>query len=242
MITAVPATETPSRNEVWRMFDGIAHRYDLLNSSLSLGQDSRWRKRMRRYLPDRANLHVLDLATGTAEQLLCLSDDQRVVSGVGVDLAANMLEVGRKKIAARGRTHMLRLISGDAAAIPMPDASADVVSISFGIRNVLNVDQSFREMFRVLKPGGRALVLEFSMPDNTILRRMYLCYFRHILPRVGAWVSGDRYAYQYLNQTVETFPSGPAFCTRMEQSGFHQSRWHPLTFGVASIYQADKPE
>jgi demethylmenaquinone methyltransferase/2-methoxy-6-polyprenyl-1,4-benzoquinol methylase len=222
------------------MFDRIAHRYDLLNRSLSMGQDVVWRKRMKRYLPDRSDLDLLDLATGTADQLLYLSDDPRIASGVGMDLAEKMLDIGREKIANRGRTQQLVLKTGDAVAIPAPDACADVVTISFGIRNVPDVEQAFREMIRVLKPGGRALVLEFSLPGNALMRRLYLFYFRHILPRIGALISGDAYAYRYLNQTVETFPYGQAFCDWMEKTGFQHARCHPLTFGIASIYQADK--
>jgi demethylmenaquinone methyltransferase/2-methoxy-6-polyprenyl-1,4-benzoquinol methylase len=222
------------------MFDRIAHRYDVLNRSLSLGQDVLWRKRMRRHLPPGEQLRVLDLATGTADQLLYLAGDPRVAGGVGMDLAEQMLAIGREKIQARGEAERLRLETGDAVNVPAPDASADVVTISFGIRNVPDVEQAFREMYRVLKPGGRALILEFSLPRNPVMRRLYLFYFRHVLPRIGAVVSGDAYAYRYLNQTVESFPYGEAFCEWMAGAGFVDCRCQPLTFGIASIYQGDK--
>lgn len=234
--------ETPSRAEVWKMFDRIAHRYDFLNRCLSLGQDVVWRKRMRRHLPGRADLRLLDLATGTADQLIYLSRDPRIVSGEGMDLAEKMLDHGRQKIEQAGLADRLQLRTGDAVHVPADSASVDVVTISFGIRNVLSVTDALAEMHRVLKPGGRALILEFSLPRNALMRRLYLFYFRHILPRIGSVISGDAYAYRYLNQTVETFPYGDAFCDLMRSTGFADVRCTPLTFGIASIYQGDKQE
>jgi demethylmenaquinone methyltransferase/2-methoxy-6-polyprenyl-1,4-benzoquinol methylase len=134
----------------------------------------------------------------------------------------------------------LELKTGDAEAIPFDDNNFDATSISFGIRNVLNVNKSLAEMYRVLRPGGRALILEFSLPSNRLIRRLYLLYFRHVLPRLGRLVSGDAHAYNYLNQTVETFAHGEEFCELMRTAGFHNVKAIPLTFGIASIYQGDK--
>ncbi len=233
-------TEAPSRNDAWLMFDRIAHRYDRLNHWLSFCQDVIWRKRMARYLPDQDGLRVLDLATGTADQLLYLVGDKRVASGVGMDLAGNMLAIGREKIARRGLEHKLRLSIGDTVSIPEEDDRVDVVTISFGIRNVFAVTEALTEMRRVLKPGGRALILEFSVPVNDTLRRIYFCYFRHILPRIGRVISGDPHAYRYLNETVEIFPCGEAFCSLMREAGFRNVRANPFTFGIVTIYQGDK--
>lgn len=230
----------PSRTEVWRMFDRIAHRYDLLNRMLSFGQDLVWRKRMKRYLPDGDGLKLLDLATGTGDQLICLAEDPRIVSGVGMDLAEKMLDVGREKLARMDGGGRFRLETGDAVKVPVKEAYADVVTVSFGIRNVVSVQEALAEMYRVLKPNGRVLILEFSLPRNAVLRALYLFYFRHILPRVGSVISGDAYAYRYLNQTVETFPYGEAFCELMRSVGFREVHAHPMTFGIASIYQGDK--
>jgi demethylmenaquinone methyltransferase/2-methoxy-6-polyprenyl-1,4-benzoquinol methylase len=233
-------TQTPSRREVWKMFDRIAHRYDFLNHFLSLNRDVAWRRKMAAALPDGDALEVLDLATGTGDQLISLHQSGRVRSGTGIDLAEKMLEIGRQKIARLGLDGALDLRSGDAEAIPFDDNSFHATSISFGIRNVLDVNKSLAEMYRVLRPGGRALILEFSLPSNRLIRRLYLLYFRHVLPRLGRLVSGDAHAYNYLNQTVETFAHGDEFCELMRTAGFHNVKATPLTFGIASIYQGDK--
>jgi demethylmenaquinone methyltransferase/2-methoxy-6-polyprenyl-1,4-benzoquinol methylase len=232
--------ETPSRQHVWTMFDRIAHRYDLLNHLLSGNRDVAWRRKMAAMLPLRTELDALDLATGTGDQLLTLAETGKLRSGVGIDLAEKMLAIGREKIEQRKLSATLRLQTGDAGAIPFEDSLFDVVSISFGIRNVLDVPTSLREMHRVLRPGGRALILEFSLPRNAVVRRSYLFYFRHILPMLGSIISGDSYAYRYLNQTVETFPYGEAFCSMMREAGFTDVTATELTFGIATIYSGDK--
>jgi demethylmenaquinone methyltransferase/2-methoxy-6-polyprenyl-1,4-benzoquinol methylase len=221
------------------MFDRISHRYDLLNHLLSMNRDVAWRKRMSRHLPDRPDLKVLDLATGTADQLLSLYDSGKVGSGVGIDLAEKMLEVGRRKIKQRGLESALELQIGDAENIPFDDNRFDAVSISFGIRNVIDVPHALSEMHRILNSEGRALILEFSLPKSRWIRSLYLIYFRKILPRLGGLISGDREAYQYLNDTVETFPYGEEFCRLMRDAGFDNVQAIPLTFGIATLYRGD---
>ncbi len=222
------------------MFDRIAGRYDLLNRLLSSGIDRRWRARMARMLPQRDNLEVLDLASGTADQLIALADTGRVARGVGLDLAEQMLAIGRDKIKRRGLDDKLTLSVGDAENLQLQSATFDTVTITFGIRNMTDTARTLAEMHRVLKPGGRALILEFSLPSNGFVRRCYLIYLRHILPRLGALISGDASAYRYLNETIETFPYGDAFCQLMTRAGFTSVTCTPLTFGIASIYQGDK--
>lgn len=243
MNTTPPTTEAPSRKDVWKMFDRIAHRYDFLNRSLSFGRDTAWRKRMRRHLPDDRPLRILDLATGTADQILFLLDGPAEIrEAKGYDLSEEMLEVGRRKLRERGVDDRVELLTGDAMSSPAPDATADVVTISFGIRNVLDVPTALRDMKRLLTPGGKVLILECSVPANPVVRWGYLLYFRHILPWLGGWVSGDRKAYKYLNQTVETFPCGEAFCALMRDAGFEDVRAEPMTLGVATLYIGVKPE
>jgi demethylmenaquinone methyltransferase/2-methoxy-6-polyprenyl-1,4-benzoquinol methylase len=230
----------PSRRDVHRMFDRIAPRYDLLNHLLSFNRDKAWRRRMAALLPTRTNLKLLDLATGTGDQLLALYSSGKIASGVGIDPAEKMLAIGQEKIARRGLSDKLSLSVGSAEQIPFPDKSFDVVTISFGIRNVTDVAKSLSEMHRVLKPEGRALILEFSLPTSKLIKAGYLFYFRYILPALGGIISGDREAYRYLNQTVESFPHGENFAKLMREAGFEGVKATPLTFGVASIYQGDK--
>jgi demethylmenaquinone methyltransferase/2-methoxy-6-polyprenyl-1,4-benzoquinol methylase len=227
------------REGSWRMFNRIARRYDLLNRVLSMRQDVAWRKRLRRHLPDRPNLRVLDVATGTADVLLTLAKDTRVTRGVGLDMAAEMLSVGQGKIAGRNLAAHTTLVRGDGVRLPFADGAFDAATIAFGIRNVPDVPAALAEMRRVLAPGGRAMVLEFSLPGNALMRHAYLFYFRHVLPRLGGFVSGDRKAYVYLNRTVETFPYGEAFLELMRAAGFRSVGAEPLTFGIATLYRGD---
>jgi len=227
--------------QAFKMFDRIAHRYDLLNRLLSFGTDVRWRKTMNRRIPDGKDLRVLDLATGTADVLIAMERAcKQVTSGIGLDMSGGMLKYGRQKLVALGLDQKFRLVRGDATCLGLGGGLFDAVTISFGIRNVLDVSQGLGEMHRILKPGGRALILEFSLPANRPFRACYLFYFRHILPRLGALISGDSYAYRYLNETVETFPYGEDFCDLMRGAGFQNVTATPLTFGIASLYQGEK--
>lgn len=231
---------SPSRQHVFRMFDRIAHRYDLLNRLLSFGRDVAWRKRLVRALPAGGALGALDLATGTADVLLALESTGRIARGMGADVSWGMLSHGQRKLRARGAEGRLALTRADAMCLPFPEGSFDLVTIAFGIRNVRDVDLGLREIHRVLRSGGRVLVLEFSLPPNRLFRGLYLFYFRHILPRLGGLISGDAHAYRYLNQTVETFPYGEDFLALLRQAGFTSAQAHPLTFGIATLYVADR--
>lgn len=234
------APTEPSRHQVWKIFDRIAHRYDLLNRLLSFGRDIAWRKILCKNLPEKSDLHVLDLATGTADVLLTIPRHRQVALGLGIDPSAGMLHHGEKKIQAQHKADSLFLVRGDAMTLSLPDNSFDAVTIAFGIRNVADFQAGLREMHRILKPGARALILEFSLPPNPVFRRFYLFYFRHVLPRIGGIISGDMAAYRYLNQTVETFPYGNAFLNCMEHTGFKNLSAIPLTLGIASLYIGEK--
>jgi demethylmenaquinone methyltransferase/2-methoxy-6-polyprenyl-1,4-benzoquinol methylase len=233
----------PSRANVPRMFDRIAPRYDLLNRVLSLRQDVAWRRRLARHLPEGSGLRVLDVATGTADVLLTLVERcPRVAYGVGLDPSMGMLYRGAKKARQGAAAGRIGLVRGDGLCLPAPDEAFDAVTIAFGIRNVPDVPAALREMRRALRPGGRVLILEFSLPANAAVRGSYLLYFRHVLPRLGGMVSGDAAAYRYLNRTVETFPYGEAFCALMREAGFVAVEAHPLTFGIATLYVGARPE
>lgn len=239
-MTSTPTTAGPSRREVWRMFDRIAGRYDLLNHLLSMRRDVAWRKVMAATVPDRENLRLLDLATGTADVMLSMTRTRpNVTRAVGLDMSLGMLSHGQRKIRDAHLENQLTLVRGDACQVALADEAFDAVTIAFGIRNVLDVDAALKEMRRVLTPGGRVLLLEFSLPRNWFIRTGYLWYFRHVLPRLGGLISGDGAAYRYLNETAETFPYGDAFCALMTKAGFTEVKHRPLTFGIATLYWGD---
>jgi demethylmenaquinone methyltransferase / 2-methoxy-6-polyprenyl-1,4-benzoquinol methylase len=231
-----------SKGTSWQMFNRIAKTYDSVNRLLSFGLDVGWRKKVGHLLPQKNNVALLDLATGTADQILmlCKEHPQQISKAVGMDLSEGMLEKGREKIDQQQLQDVIHLQTGDAVQIPCENSSFDAVTISFGIRNVPDVPASLREMHRVLRPEGKTLVLEFSMPKNPIVRFGHLFYLRYILPLVGGFVSGDYEAYRYLNTSIEAFPYGDSFCSLMKEAGFSTVRQHPVTFGIATIYEGIK--
>jgi len=229
-----------AKADSWKMFDEISPRYDLLNRLLSLGLDIAWRERLKKYLPERSNMSVLDVATGTADVLLSLIKHKNITKGEGVDMAEKMLEMGRAKITKRGLSDQLKLTRANANKIPFDNNSFDTATISFGIRNMEEPSDVLKEMYRILKPQGRVLVLEFSLPKNGFLKALHLFYLRTVVPSVGYLVSGHYKAYKYLNQSIEGFPYGEKFCHLMEKAGLTQVKANPLLFGIATIYQGDK--
>ncbi len=228
-----------TQEQVSHMFNAIAKRYDRGNRILSFGIDQKWRKLLTQHLPNKNDLRLLDLATGTCDQLLTLMETEKITEAIGIDLAEEMLAIGKKKVAASSYADQIELKCASALEIPAPDASFDCVTISFGIRNVQG--NCLKEIFRLLSPGGRALILEFSLPENRIVRFLHLLYLRKILPTIGGWISKEKSAYRYLNQTIETYPYGKAFLSLMEKEGFVNLKALPLTFGVATLYIGDKP-
>jgi demethylmenaquinone methyltransferase/2-methoxy-6-polyprenyl-1,4-benzoquinol methylase len=232
----------PPKSESWKMFNRIAPTYDALNRVLSAGVDRSWRRRLARELPSEPRqLRLLDLATGTGDQLLMLLEEapDRFVSATGADPAAHMLvRAHRKKLPRCLGIPQPQWVEASADKLPFADDSQDVVTMSFGIRNVPDPLAALREIRRVLTPVGRVLILEFSLPGNALIRHSYLTYFRHVLPAIGGFFSGDRDAYRYLNTTVEDFPHGEAFCQLMTGAGFIDARAIPLTQGIASLYIA----
>ena len=233
-----PPDKTPSR--IAGMFDAIAPRYDLLNHVLSAGLDRRWRVRAvdALALPDGAR--VLDLCTGTADLAIATVQASRGTSVVGVDFAGAMLSLGLSKIRAASLDDRVRLVRGDAAAIPVGTGSCDAATIAFGIRNVAEPERALREIARVLRPGGRLAILEFGQPRVPGLRTLYSWYFRYLLPVVGRLVSRHQSAYSYLPASVGTFPPPAEFSRTLAATGFSQVRAVPLTFGVVYLFVALK--
>ena len=223
------------------MFDAIAPRYDLLNRVLSFGIDRYWRWRAVRLLSDEQPTRVLDVATGTADLAIRAERMLHPREVVGIDLSAEMLAYGRNKIEEQGLSSRISLVQGDAADLPFDDDAFDAALVAFGVRNFEDLGAGLRGIGRVLRPGGRLVVLEFSQPQAVPIKQLYGWYSRHVLPRIGGALSPDQGAYEYLPNSVAAFPSGPDFLTRMEASGFANLHWTPLTFGIASLYHGTVP-
>jgi demethylmenaquinone methyltransferase/2-methoxy-6-polyprenyl-1,4-benzoquinol methylase len=219
------------------MFDAIAPRYDLLNHLLSAGIDRRWRTRAIRTLQLTGSETLIDVCTGTADIALAATGAARVV---GVDFAGAMLGLGLKKVRGAGEERRITLIRGDALKLPIADASADAVTIGFGIRNVQRPETGCLEMARVLRRGGRLAILEFGMPRVPGVRAIYDWYFTRVLPFIGQRISGHGGAYSYLPASVGSFPPPAEFVTVLRQAGFADVRAVPLTFGIVYLYTALK--
>jgi demethylmenaquinone methyltransferase/2-methoxy-6-polyprenyl-1,4-benzoquinol methylase len=227
--------KTPDR--IAGMFDAIAPRYDLLNHVLSAGIDKRWRAQAIRSLRLTGRETLLDVCTGTADVALQARADG-AARVVGIDFAGVMLSLGRRKVEAAGEASRIALIRGDAMRLPARDASADAVTIAFGIRNVERPEVACAEMARTLRPGGRLAILEFGVPRIPGVSAFYLWYFTHVLPRIGRAVSGHSAAYSYLPASVGTFPPPAEFMGILRAAGFTDVRADPLTFGIVYLYTA----
>jgi demethylmenaquinone methyltransferase/2-methoxy-6-polyprenyl-1,4-benzoquinol methylase len=222
------------------MFDQIAPRYDLLNHLLSLNIDKRWRTRVTRELAailSKPEARALDLCCGTGDLTLAL---RRAFPGsdvVGLDFSRPMLVRADTKSASDRR---VSLVQGDATGVPFPDGGFNAVTIAFGLRNLTSVDGGLSEMYRMLAPGGRAVVLEFSRPVFPLLREAFGFYFHQILPRIGGIVSGSRGAYTYLPKSVEDFPDQKSLAGMMEAAGFSEVRYRNLSGGIAAMHVGDR--
>jgi demethylmenaquinone methyltransferase/2-methoxy-6-polyprenyl-1,4-benzoquinol methylase len=220
------------------MFDRIARRYDLLNRLMSFGLDTRWRRRMVRILDGVCppESEVLDVATGTADVALDLLAHRPDLRVVGLDPSVNMLEVGREKIRRRALEERIDLVEGDVQALPYEDDRFAGSCVAFGIRNVPDRTRGLREMARVTRPGGRVLVLELTEPAAGVLGLPARLYVHHIVPALGALLSGAR-EYRYLQRSIAAFPPVGEFCAVMKEAGLVDVRAHPVQFGVACIFE-----
>ncbi len=221
------------------LFDSIAYRYDLLNHLLSGGIDYYWRRRAVDCLREIAPQRILDVATGTADfAIASLRLHPREV--IGVDIAEHMLEIGRRKVARKGHQNIIALRSGEAEQLDVPDNSMDASIVAFGARNFEHLEKGLGEMHRVLRPGGRIVVLEFSRPGRFPFKQVYFFYFQRILPLLGRLISRSKDAYTYLPDTVMRFPEGEQFAVILRSVGFHNVQQQRLTFGITTIYTGDK--
>jgi len=241
-MTVVPYKEDDAtkKTQVARMFDSISWRYDLLNHLLSVGIDVYWRRKAMRELKALKPKLILDVATGTGDlaiQAIKSLDPDKVI---GVDISAGMMEIGRKKIEAKGLAKKIELRRGDSENLPFEENKFDAVIVAFGVRNFENLEKGLAEMLRVLKPGGKVVVLEFSKPDRFPFREFYGLYFRFVVPIIGRLVSKDKVAYDYLPESVHAFPRGKTFVDILDRLGYKNTACKPLTFEIASIYTGTK--
>ncbi len=216
------------------MFDRISPRYDLVNRLLSLGLDRSWRRRMRKYLPNKDHLSLIDLATGSGDQIFALASDSRFSSFQGFDLSEKMLKEALLK--AQNKKIPVTFQLGSALAIPIDSKSADIVTLSFGIRNMTDRKKCLAEIHRVLKDNGEAYILDFSLPKNRLLRKLHLAYLTTFLPLVGGFFTKDKESYEYLAQSIQEFPPSEVFAQEAKEMGFNEAKIIPIHFGIVTLY------
>jgi demethylmenaquinone methyltransferase / 2-methoxy-6-polyprenyl-1,4-benzoquinol methylase len=228
------------KEQVASMFDDVAKRYDFLNRFLSLGIDITWRKKAIAFLKPIQPKVVLDVATGTADVALMTHKILAPQQIVGIDISDGMLDIGRKKITAKGLDAQIQLYNGDSADISFDNNSFDAATVSFGVRNFEFLEKGLSEILRVVKPNGRLVILEFSKPKNVFVKTFYNFYMKVISPNVAKLFSKNKEAYQYLDESIQKFPEGKDFVAVMEKVGFRNTIYKPLTFGICSIYCGTK--
>ena len=223
------------KQEVKDIFNDIAPKYDALNHILSLNIDKLWRKKAMSYVDTQDNVKLLDVACGTGD--FSIAAYKKGVKNIkGIDISKEMVEVGNEKIKRMGLSENISLHEGDSEDIKFIDNSFDYITVAFGVRNFENLRQGLLEMHRVLSPKGKLIVLEFSMPENKIVKFFYTLYFRHILPTIGGWISGNKNAYAYLPESVIKFPHGKKFLDIMQECKFRECFQKKLSLGIASLY------
>jgi demethylmenaquinone methyltransferase/2-methoxy-6-polyprenyl-1,4-benzoquinol methylase len=245
------------KQQVARMFDQIAFRYDFLNHFLSGGVDLYWRRRAIRELrrsdamtsppvrsavaADADATAILDVATGTADMPILMARNLPGALITGVDISTGMLDIARAKIAKSHLAHRITLLTGDSEALQFPDGQFDAVTVAFGVRNFEHLEDGLKEMLRVLKPGGKLIILEFSQPRIRGVRQLYELYTRLVACRIGRMVSSNPDAYRYLNDSVRAFPEGKTFLGILDACGYKETRQDRLSLGVCSLYTGTRP-
>lgn len=233
-------TDQTKKEEVHEMFNRIAPRYDLLNHTLSMNIDRLWRRHVVREVRRAAPTRILDVATGTGDLAIALAQRIPGAQVRAVDLSEEMLAVARRKVEARGLDTRIVLDCGDVEHLDVADASVDVATVAFGVRNFGDLEAGLRELGRVVRPGGRVVILEFSRPRVRWFRTLYEFYSYRILPRIGGAISRDRRAYEYLPASVGEFPAPDVFLGMLERAGFRNCRVRSQSFGIAQIYTGER--
>lgn len=238
-----PYGTTDSRakgEQVRQMFDSIAPSYDLMNNAMTMGIHRLWRNKALRHVIKSSPLSILDIATGTGDVAFYLAGKLPEAHIAGVDLSQKMLDVAIAKLPGVPNHDNITFRQADCLALPFDDASFDAVTIAYGVRNLEHLLEGYKEMFRVLKPGGVLCVIELSTPQSPVIRPLYNLYAKHIIPAVGKMVSHDNHAYRYLPESIAKVPQAGEMTALMEQAGFKATQYRTLTFGACSYYMAHK--
>lgn len=233
------ASDSSKKEEVATMFNNISKRYDFLNHFLSLGIDKLWRKMAIKQLKEIQPKKILDIATGTGDfAIAALKLNPEEV--VGVDISQGMLDVGIEKMKRKGYDNVVRMQLGDSEKLPFEDGYFDALTVGFGVRNYENLEKGLADMLRVLKPGGKAVILEFSKPKKFPVKQLFGFYSKRVIPFLGRTISKDRRAYEYLPESVEAFPEGQEFLDIMSEIGYQNVQRKPVSGGIATIYTGVK--
>lgn len=226
--------------QVERMFDSIAHSYDLLNHTLSLGIDKHWRKAAIDSLRPFQPQHILDVATGTGDFAMLAAKELQPKSLLGIDLSEGMMDVGRRKVKDAQLDNVIRFQKEDCLNLTLEEDSFDAVMVAYGIRNFENLDQGLREMCRVLKPKGRLVIIELTSPNRFPMKQLFWLYSHVLMPTLGKLISKDSQAYAYLPATMEAFPQGEEMQHILQKAGFKDVKFKRFTFGLSTLYMASK--
>ncbi len=224
---------------VAKIFNEIAEKYDRINHLLSFGLDRGWRNKVIPFLPAKKGAKILDIACGSCAQIAAIAKKRPDCRFTGVDIAENLLEIGRKKLSGTN-VQLDALLTSSALNLPFADRSFPAITISFGIRNMEDFEKALAEAYRVLEKDGKLFILEFSKPEGFLQKKLSLFYLKNILPKIGNLLSNHCYAYTYLNETILEFPHGKAFIDHMKKSGFTNTTFHPMTFGMVTLYIGEK--
>lgn len=232
-------SDESKKKQVAQMFDNISHRYDFLNNLLSMGIQKGWRKKCVQLLKEKKPKVILDVATGTGDfaiECAVLNPDKII----GIDISEGMMKIGREKLLKKGLDKKIVLENGSAETASYPENNFDAIVIGYGVRNFENLEQGLKNLYKVLKPGGQMVILEFSYPTNPIVKALYTFYFSYITPLIGRIFSKDPRAYSYLTESVKAFPNNEKFVEILNKHGFIKAYYKPLSLGIAAIYYCEK--
>ncbi len=238
-VTPYKESDLGKKKQVEQMFDTISGNYDTMNRMITLGTDQGWRKKVLKIVSDTQPESILDIATGTGDLAILLSQT-KATKIIGLDLSAGMLEVGRVKVNELKLDHRIEMVQGDSENLPFEDNSFDAITVGFGIRNFENLEKGLTEILRVLKPNGIFVILETSVPTKFPLKQGYNFYTKRIVPMMGKFFSKDQKAYAYLSESAKNFPFGKELNNILIKVGFSSVKHEPQTMGIATIYSATK--